>query len=311
MNVCGFSSLSLSLSLSVLLTVSAALPPILVYGAPWKIASGGPQILTTTARDVIMTFKWYIARDVGVHLFPLAIVGFAVGLSSKIYRHKALILLIAIASVLLYIADWYEKTDEDTARYVIATVPFTLLALGFLWKRGERRLGQLRVMPIVLSLLGIFYAGAVFLGVSSPWSLSLAETSAGQKIALFPYIQASSYSGIIQNAESAVLDFAGVARAFPDETTVLIPVSDWSASRFFFDVGGSYGRTIVTVEKDAHDLWRRTVEKADAEFVLISSGLDIDSVEEILEGLGYVPTGRISSWRVYRKLSEEPTAKDR
>jgi|GEM_PF-41301 len=282
--------LKVLLRLGVILGACSSVLPLIAYGLPWNFALKGPSLFPGLS-DLAWTIRWYVLRDAGWFWTILAWAGLAIGLSRRKTRPFALMLIAGIVASVLYIADWYSKTGGDTDRYVIATIPFTLLGIGFLWSAGRRWL-----IPFVVSLYALFYVISVAAGLRAPDARMGSDASMAEKLMLLPYMQASSAAVGYKDSLSIMIEENALGAGLPDGTIFLVPASDWSVSPFFLDAYGKPGRRIIWIDDrvPAATRYDELSSIPAGRFVAVHPQLRGTQVEEILTKSGFVPKGTMA-----------------
>jgi hypothetical protein len=241
-----------------------------------------------TFRELSETVRWYVLRDVGWVWFLVAATGLIVGAISRKTRPLSLMLVSGIITWILYMADWYDNAEIEMNRFIIMTIPLTILGIGFLWQTRKR------IVRAALVLLVATYIVLVTMGLRAPKSSSLVEAPFLEKTVFFPYYQASSVAGYISDSLMPIADTNALANALPDDITVVLPGSDWSISPFFFDSAGKHKRKIIWVsDQNSNDWISDLTDEQKAKPILLDRALNNEQTLSALSAADFKQVGKV------------------
>lgn len=225
--------LKVILKLGTVMGVFALALPLAVFGMPWALQDTITPISLPHLSEVQLVLKWYIARDIGWMWFLLAWTGLAAGLYRKATRAIALMLVTLIAVGATYFASTI-ALGADIPRFLVPTVPFTLLGMGFLWPVARMR------VKAAFSLLVVAYVFGIFIGLRSPYPPGTREPSKWAKVfSLQRWLASDAARTYIDNLP-LMMTYNAMAAVLPDGAVVIVQ-GYGNRQDFYINLRGKHG----------------------------------------------------------------------
>jgi hypothetical protein len=240
-------------------------------------------------KDLLIGWKWYVMRDVGWFWCLLAWVGLAIGL----YRRQTRPIAIGLVTLIVIGSSYFasdNQTGADIPRFLVPTIPFTLLGLGFLWSASRKR-----VATVAIALLTVTYVVMVFVGLKSPQVPGSKEPSALAKIFILPYYLAANASGGYINPPPTLLYYNAVRTVLPNGVTIILQGDNDLNGAYSVNLGVKPPMRIIKIDHSlpVPERFREIAALPSSKPVYVYPGPDDAAIGAMLSGEGFAAQGGV------------------
>lgn len=266
-----------------------------MFGVPGRIGLTSPLIVPGLA-DLMTVFKWYVGRVAGWAWVALAGAGMAVGLARRRTRTTALMFVSFIAVGATYFASMNRWTPGDMPRYLIPTLPFTLLGIGFLWTSLRRA-----HLNALIALCAAVHVGIALPGFLMSQSNPAQEPPWTLKLLMIQNYLANDFANGYRHDLPDMLDDVAMGKVLPDGAVAVMP--EGSLLGRHLAVRNRFGAGIDLIVLVGHlpqsERLREIPSIPQDASVFVFDGPDSASVESALDTRGFSLKGRVGMASYY------------
>jgi len=267
----------------------------------WKYIGQGPAVFPSVG-DLVATLKLYVMRDVGWFWILFAGLGFIAGFIRKNSRYVTLVVGCSILVLLLYLSGWYFAAKGDVTRYLIPTIPMTLIGIGFLYKEISLLMKVNFLHKAIYGFFVVWYVFLGFVGIYTDDPLSISQKPSVKKFLFMPQYQLSNLTRIRYNELESVLQNNALGLVAPRNSIVLNHVTNWSSPLFFLDVYPVKNRFLVYVDdssNQANASWYDEKLFKKSRWVFSHPSLKDVQIDNTLERAGFTMSGAINNIKIF------------
>lgn len=269
----------------------------MVHGKPWEYR--GTPMGVPRARDLFVVLKWYAARVIGWPWLILAAIGIVIGLARRASRAVALMLAAFIAVGCTYFASMNVPYPADMPRYLLPTLPFTLLAMGFLWTSLKTP-----AVKATISVVAAAYVGSILFGLHLPASGMPKEPSRAAKLLVLQSFIASDFAKRYHDAFPGMMADIALSRALPDGSAIIMSGGTFLERHVRMQEATRSVRVISLIPHlPEPERFRDLAAVADHERVFVVPGPDDADVRARLADMGFIRRGEVGGAALFTKVA--------